>query len=154
VVAARLDSLPSEHRALLQDASVFGTAFWTDGLRALSGRGDAVDATLEDLVRRGTVVSMPSSRLPDQREFGFSHALFREVSYGRRPRASRARKHLEAGEWLGSSTGERSNEIADMLANHFATAAELAHAAGEPDVLETARGPAIRWLMTAGEAAV
>src|SRR5206468_9104082 len=126
---------------------------WPDGLRALSG-GREVDGILDDLTRRGAVVPAPSPRLREQREYGFSHALFREVSYGRLPRASRARKHLEAGTWLVSAAGERSNEIADTLANHFATAAELADVAGEPEVLEAARGPAIRWLMAAGEAAI
>jgi class 3 adenylate cyclase/tetratricopeptide (TPR) repeat protein len=154
VVAARLDALPAGHRALLQAAAIFGTAFWPDGLRALVDPNDPVDETLEDLVRRGTVVRTSSSRVQGEPELGFSHALFREVSYGRLPRSARARKHLDAGTWLASAAGDRTSELADMLANHFATAAELAAASSLPDVAEAARGPAVRWLLEAGEAAI
>ena len=153
VIAARLDALPAEHRAVLQDAAVFGTAFWPGGLRALSSDGVAVDVVVEDLVRRGAVVPGPASRLPGEQELGFSHALFREVSYERLPRSARARKHFDAGTWLDTVAGDHV-EIADMLANHFATAAELADATHAADLRDAARGPALGWLTAAAEAAI
>jgi tetratricopeptide (TPR) repeat protein len=133
---------------------VFGTAFWPGGLRALSSDGVAVGAVIDDLVRRGAVVAGPASRLPGEQELGFSHALFREVSYERLPRSARARKHFDAGTWLAAVAEDHAAEIADMLANHFATAAELADATDAADLRDAARGPALGWLTTAAEAAI
>ena len=154
VIAARLDALPSEHRGVLQDAAVFGTAFWPGGLRALSTDGVAVESVVGDLVRRGAIVPGPASRLPGEQELGFSHALFREVSYERLPRSARARKHFDAGTWLAAVAEDHVVEIADMLANHFATAAELADATDAADLGDAARGPALGWLTAAAEAAI
>jgi len=154
VIAARLDAIPADLRALVHDASVVGTAFWPAALAALGDRPEPeVRARLQALVQRGIVESSPVSSVEGQAEFGFSHALVREVAYGRIPRAERARLHCTAGTWLERASGDRADERAELLARHFAVAVDLAEAAGERDVAEFARRPAVRWLMTAGERA-
>ena len=153
VIAARLDAIPAEHRALLQDASVVGTAFWPGALDALAAGPRAAEEGVRELVRRGMVTVSSSSRLPEQPEYGFTHALIREVAYGRLPRSARARKHLAVGRWLEDEARESVEDLAPMLANHFAVAAELAEAAGENAEADAARHPAIRWLFAAGDAA-
>src|SRR5436853_3727524 len=92
-------------------------------------------------------------RSPGEPEYAFTHALIREVAYARIPRAQRARRHLAAGRWIERASGDRGEDRSEMLARHFATAVDLAQAAGESDVAESARFPAIRWLMTAAERA-
>ena len=153
VIAARLDAIPAEHRALLQDASVVGTAFWPGALDALATGPRAAEEGVRELVRRDMVTVSSSSRLPGQPEYGFTHALIREVAYGRLPRSARARKHLAVGRWLQDEARESVEDLAPMLANHFAVAAELAEVAGETAEADAARDPAIRWLFAAGDAA-
>ncbi len=152
VIAARLDAIPAEDRAVLLDASVVGTAFWPGALDALATGPGAADGVRE-LIRRGMVTVLSPSRLPEQPEYGFTHALIREVAYGRLPRSARARKHLAVGRWLEGEARESIEDLAPMLANHFAVAAELAEAAGEAAEADAARDPAIRWLFAAGDAA-
>jgi tetratricopeptide (TPR) repeat protein len=154
VIAARLDAIPSEQRSLVLDASVVGNAVWPGALEALSKReADDVRGELGALVHRGLLARAETSTFPGEPEYVFTHALIREVAYARIPRAQRARRHLAAGRWIEHAGGDRADERSEMLARHFATAVDLAVAAGEPDVAESARAPAIEWLMTAAERA-
>ncbi len=154
VISARLDAIPRELRSVVLDASVVGTSFWPGALAYL---GDVDEGTiregLEDLVRRGLVQPSPLSAFEGQPEFGFTHALIGEVAYLRIPRGRRARRHCSAGAWIVRESGDRAEERAELLARHFSTAVELAEAAGEEEVIGFACGPAISWLVTAGDRA-
>ena len=154
VIGARLDAIPRAHRAMLQDAAVIGTAFWPGALVALAdGEGDeqAILDALAESARRGFVSPSGSSLVPAETEYGFAHALIREVAYERLPRRVRAARHLRAGLWLEAAVGSLAGGPADLLANHFASAAELAFATDETDVESAAREPAVRWLIAAGD---
>ena len=156
VIGARLDAIPREQRAVLQDAAVVGTAFWPGALVALAdGEGDepAILEVLGESVRRGLVSTSASSLVPAEHEYGFTHALIREVAYERLPRRIRAAKHLGVGRWLEAVAGSLAGAPVDLLANHFASAAEQASASGETDVEEAARESAVRWLVAAGDLA-
>ena len=63
-------------------------------------------------------------------EYAFWHVLARDVAYHQLPRASRATRHVAAATWIESKAPERVEDMADVLAYHFATALELARAAG------------------------
>jgi class 3 adenylate cyclase/tetratricopeptide (TPR) repeat protein len=154
VIGARLDAIPREHRAMLQDAAVIGSSFWPRALVALADGEDdepTILGTLEEGVRRGLVSSSAPSLVPAEPQYGFTHALIREVAYERLPRRIRAAKHLRAGRWLEAAAGSLAGAPADLLAKHFASAAELASATGETDLEEAAREPAVRWLIAAGD---
>ncbi|HEV8564344.1 MAG TPA: adenylate/guanylate cyclase domain-containing protein [Actinomycetota bacterium] len=154
VIAARLDAIPPELRSVVQDASVIGPAFWPGALAALSGRTLAdVTGDVSELDRRGLLTRAPASAMPGEEEYGFTHALIREVAYGRLPRIRRAGRHRVVARWIEHEMGDRADEWAESLARHYATAFELANAAGEPDVADAARGPAVRWSLAAGERA-
>jgi class 3 adenylate cyclase/tetratricopeptide (TPR) repeat protein len=126
IIAARLDSLPPEEKALLQQASVVGKVFW---LHALG----ATEQQLHALQRKELVQRARRSSVEGETEYAFRHLLVRDVAYGQIPRADRARRHLEAAGWI-ESLG-RSEDHAEMLAHHYAAALDLAGAAGE-DVKE------------------
>jgi tetratricopeptide (TPR) repeat protein len=111
-----------------------------------------VGAAVELLERRGLVVRRASS-FPTHDAYAFSNALIREVAYGRLPRAVRAGAHLRAGRWLEATAGDRADEWAELLAQHHATATEFGASANDPAVVEEARGPAVRWLLAAGDRA-
>ena len=55
--------------------------------------------------------------------------LVRDVAYGQMPRAARAERHRLAAEWI-EALGERSEDLAEMLAHHYSSAIELATASG------------------------
>jgi class 3 adenylate cyclase/tetratricopeptide (TPR) repeat protein len=154
VVAARLDAIPGDLRGLVQDASVLGMRFWPSALAA-TGRYEDEEARrgVDELVRRGLVERGRATSFEGEPEFGFTHALIREVAYGRLTRVERARRHCAAGAWIERVSGDRANERAEMLARHFASATELAEAAGERDFAAETCGPALRWLMASGSRA-
>jgi class 3 adenylate cyclase len=124
LIAARIDGLAPEEKALLQDASVIGKVFWPG---ALPGADERVLHALErkEFVRRDR-----RSSIAAETQYAFLHALVRDVAYGQIPRAERADKHRRAAEWLASLAGDRAEDHAEMLAHHYREALTLGEAAG------------------------
>src|SRR5205807_6658539 len=122
IIAARLDRLPADEKALLQDAAVHGKVFWSGAL--VDGREveDAV-RSLHGLERKGFVQRARRSSVGSENEYAFLHLLVRDVAYGQIPRADRAAKHLQAARWI-ESLG-RHEDHAEMLAHHYRSALEL-----------------------------
>ena len=111
LIAARLDTLPPERKALLADAAVVGTVFWTGAVATLSGRSEAdtLDA-LRDLARKELVRPVHSSTMAGEKEFEFWHVLTRDVAYGnsRLGRCGRlATSPLPSGSSKGPATASR-----------------------------------------------
>ncbi|MDX6436288.1 MAG: hypothetical protein QOK34_1122, partial [Gaiellaceae bacterium] len=128
IIAARLDRLPQEEKALLQDAAVLGKVFWLGGI--LEGRERrGAEAALHALDRKGFVQRVRSSSVADELEYAFLHLLVRDVAYGQIPRADRAAKHRGAGQWI-ESLG-RAEDHAEALAHHYSSALELARLSGQ-----------------------
>jgi class 3 adenylate cyclase/tetratricopeptide (TPR) repeat protein len=152
VVAARLDALPPEQKAVMADAAVMGEVFWDGALAELGHRKrDVVDAALRELAGKRLVRRARESSMAGESEFAFAHALARDVAYGALPRRIRAEKHAQAAAWLEAKAGERLEDVSDLLAHHRVTALDLARAVGDADLAERARGPAVTALMRAGE---
>jgi tetratricopeptide (TPR) repeat protein len=129
LIAARLDLLEAEQKALLQDAAVIGKRFWLGALVSLSGIDRAgLEAGLHSLERKEFVRRERSSSVADDSEYGFRHLLVRDVAYGQIPRVERAQKHLLAASWI-EQLGRREDH-AEMLAHHYLQALELTVAAG------------------------
>jgi class 3 adenylate cyclase/tetratricopeptide (TPR) repeat protein len=124
LIAARIDGLAPEEKALLQDASVIGKVFWPG---VLAG---ADHNTLHALERKEFVRRDRRSSLAGETQYAFLHALVRDVAYGQIPRAERAEKHRRAAEWIASLAGDRTEDHAEMLANHYREALSLSEAAG------------------------
>jgi class 3 adenylate cyclase/tetratricopeptide (TPR) repeat protein len=117
IIAARLDMLPSDERALLLHAAVVGKVFWRGAL--LGARGAAVDDALDRLEQRDLVRREPGSRLHGDPQFVFRHMLIREVAYATLPRSVRRERHAEIAEFLEDAAGDRVGEWATILANHW-----------------------------------
>ena len=104
IIAARLDALPAEEKAALQDLSVLGRVGWVGALAAVSGRTRAeVEACLERLRAKEFLYRAGRSSMAGEREYGFRHVLVCEVAYGQIPRLERAGKHRRAADWLESA---------------------------------------------------
>ncbi len=155
LIAARLDLLAPDRKALLQDAAVVGKVFWSGPLAAMGDRAPAeVADVLEELVRRELIRPSRVSSMEGESEFGFWHVLVRDVAYGQIPRAARAVKHRAVAAWIEESARGRVEDHAGILAHHYTRALRLAEACGEVGLASELEGPALRFLVAAGDRAL
>ena len=155
VIAARLDTLPPEQKAMLCDAAVIGETFWRGGVAAVSGREAAgVDEAMAALVARDLVRPVITPTIEGESEYLFWHALARDVAYGQLPRKARARKHEAAALWIEAQAGECGDEFAEILAHHHGAALDLARSTGDEGLAASLVAPAISAFTRAGERAL
>jgi class 3 adenylate cyclase/tetratricopeptide (TPR) repeat protein len=151
IIAARLDALSVEEKAMLQDASVLGKVFWLGALEALGGpRRWRAEDLLHGLERKGFVRRARRSSVTGEEEYAFQHILLRDVAYSQIPRRTRSEKHRSAAAWI-ESLG-RVEDHAETIAHHYGEALEYAQASGtdDPDL----RDRVWRSFRTAGERAM
>ncbi|MBI2238880.1 MAG: AAA family ATPase [Actinobacteria bacterium] len=154
LIAARLDTLPPERKALLHDAAVVGKVFWSGALAAMGGVDDAtVREGLHELARKELLRPARRASVEGEAEYAFWHLLIRDVAYGQIPRSARAAKHRAAAEWIERIAGERVEDHAELLAYHNEQALELARAAGDEPAASELEGAARRFLRLAGDRA-
>jgi class 3 adenylate cyclase/tetratricopeptide (TPR) repeat protein len=144
IIAARLDALTPDEKALLQAAAVFGKVFWRGAAAAVAATDDDdVDLRLHALQRKEFIHRQRRSSVADETEYAFGHVLVRDVAYSQLPRASRAERHRAAAEWI-ESLG-RSGDLAEMLAHHYREALDYTRATGQaPGELEVRARDALR----------
>jgi class 3 adenylate cyclase/tetratricopeptide (TPR) repeat protein len=129
IVAARLDGLPEDEKALLQDGAVVGKVFWLGAAAVIGGvKREVAEKCLHRLERKEFVRRERRGSVAGENEYAFRHLLVRDVAYSQIPRARRAEKHRLAAEWI-EGLG-RPEDNAEMLAHHYSNALELARAAG------------------------
>jgi hypothetical protein len=132
IIAARLDGLEPEEKALLQDAAVLGKVFWAGAVAQMDGRDRAdVEQSLHALARKEFVRRQRRPSVEGESEYAFLHLLVRDVAYGQIPRAARSEKHRAVADWM-SALG-REEEHAEVLAHHYQQALEYARSAGRAD---------------------
>lgn len=123
MVQARLDALGADAKRLLRAASVFGGRFSRGGVMALLGDANeprAVEAGLDELSRREVIVRGGRGSVPGDLEYGFRHALIREVAYSTLTEEDRVVGHRMAGEWLEQVFASDAMELGD----HFSRGRE------------------------------
>jgi class 3 adenylate cyclase/tetratricopeptide (TPR) repeat protein len=125
IVAARIDALPADEKALLIDAAVVGKLFWPGALAALGAAGDELRTRLRSLERRELIRRQPSSSVAGEDEYAFRNALVREVAYRLLPRSRRAEKHLLAADWIERLAEGREDHAASR-AEHYRAALSFA----------------------------
>jgi tetratricopeptide (TPR) repeat protein len=132
IIAARLDTLQPEQKALVADAAVLGRVSWLGALAALAGREPILlEEGLHLLERREFLRREHHSALAGERQYAFRHVLVRDVAYSQLPRAVRAAKHRQAAEWLQRLSPDRAQDRAALVAHHYAAALAVARAAGQ-----------------------
>ena len=151
IIAARLDTLSPEEKAIVQDAAVVGRRLWAGAVAAVANRGKwAVAEVLRRLEERELLRRVGDSRVQGEIEYVFQHTLIRDVAYGQIVRGERAAKHRRAAGWIESLSGR--HDHAETLVHHYVTALDCAIAAGqEADALQAA---ACRVLLEASERAL
>src|SRR5919198_1554455 len=131
IIAARLDALPPEDKAMIQDAAVIGKALWPAAVASVADRGRwAIEGALRRLEQRQLIRRRHESSVAEEAEYAFEHALIRDVAYRTITRPMRAEKHRRAAEWLSSLAGGVADR-ADEIAHHYVTAFENAEASGQ-----------------------
>ena len=153
LIAARLDGLRDDEKALLQDASVIGRVFWSGAVAALSGAGpaDVRDAIGRLRVKELVLLNDPPS-FSGELEFTFRHALIRDSAYDSLPKSLRATKHVQVARWAEGKAGDRADEFAALIATHDLEALryfdELGDVSAQRSVVQR---DAYRWSMAAAD---
>jgi len=144
-IEQRLAQLGPPERTVLEVASVAGAEFSAAAVAAgVETKVEVVEEQCAELARRELFLrANGNSEWPDgtvAARYGFLHALYQEVLYGRVPAGRRQRLHQRLGEREEAAYGERTREIAAKLAVHFKQGREYQRA--------------IQYLQQAGENAV
>jgi len=121
IYAAQLDDLPADARLVARRASVAGRRFPEAALTPLEL--DAQRDGLETLRRRAFVAG-PQRDADGHDVYAYRHALLRDAGYASLARAERARLHVALAQWLEGVAGERSADVAQPIAEHYAAAAD------------------------------
>jgi class 3 adenylate cyclase/tetratricopeptide (TPR) repeat protein len=133
LIAARLDAVAPEDRALLQDGAVLGQTFSVGALAALTGEPPAtLEPRLRALVQREILTLDTDPRSPERGQYGFTQALVREVAYSTLSKRDRRSRHLAAARYYESLDDD---ESVGVLAMHYVDAWEAAPAGAEGEAV-------------------
>ena len=155
VLAARLDALDPFERRVVQQAAVVGRTFWEASLVPVAEEeGRDLSRALVALQDKDIIFPSDEGRLAGERELAFKHVLIRDVAYEMLPKAVRSRKHFQVGSFIEQRAGDRADEVAPLLAEHYGRAAALGKESGvPPEELSEMLARAVRFLEEAGDAA-
>jgi class 3 adenylate cyclase/tetratricopeptide (TPR) repeat protein len=120
LLAARLERLSWEERAVIQRAAVVGKVFWWGAVVELSPEHErpGVGGHLQALVRRELIRPEPS-RFAAEDAFRFSHILVRDAAYAGTTKAARAELHERFSAWLERRAARRPAEFDEVVGYHL-----------------------------------
>lgn len=127
VLQARLDSLPSHEKLILQQASVVGRTFWDSTVRHIYASIEReknkeqreISDYLSNLRSKEMIYRREESTFTDSSEFIFKHAILRDVTYDSVLKKLRMIYHQLVAEWLIQQSGERGGEYAGLIGEHL-----------------------------------
>ena len=132
LLAARLDALDPDLRALVADASVLGTSFPAEALVAVSERDEStVRSGLAELLRREVLEVSADKLSPERGSYRFAQNLLGKVAYETLSRRDRKARHLAVAAHLRASFAGDGDEVIDAVAHHYQDA--LAAVPDDPD---------------------
>ncbi len=120
VLAARLDRLEDEERAVLERASVVGRTFWWGAVSELTGEDQRprVGNHLQSLVRKELIRPDHTDRLEED-AFRFMHMLIRDAAYGGIPKATRAELHQTFAQWIETNNPRGAGDYEEVVGFHL-----------------------------------
>jgi class 3 adenylate cyclase/tetratricopeptide (TPR) repeat protein len=154
LLAARIERLRPEERAVLEHASVVGRHFSRSAVAALIGRnGSELDARLEAL-RRTELIEPDTGWFLGEPVLRFHHVLIRDAAYRRLLKGTRAALHAQLADWIEATVGDKA-EHDETIGRHLEQAHQLLRELGPLDERGRTLGAraAIR-LSTAGRRAL
>lgn len=129
VLAARIDGLPDEARALLHTAAVIGRTFERDVVQRIAGVDDATLERALATLLRAEFVEPGATGGRAGASYAFAHPLTQEVAYRTQLAARREEVHAAVASVLEEIWAERAPEIAALLAHHHEHAGDALAAA-------------------------
>ena len=125
LIAARLERLGGDERAVVERASVIGKQFYRGAVAQLCEtpvrRG--IDGHL-DTLRRKELVEPEGTYWIDEPVFRFHHVLIRDAAYRSVLKEARAELHERFADWLESKAGDLIGEHEEVVAFHLEQAHE------------------------------
>ena len=120
LLAARLDRLEPEERAVIERASVIGKEFWRGAVAELTPARERETAGphLMTLARK-EFIEPGASIFPEEDGFRFRHILIRDAAYLGVPKETRAELHERYADWLERTTGPKASELDEILGYHL-----------------------------------
>jgi tetratricopeptide (TPR) repeat protein len=118
LLSARLESLPTDERDLLERGSIEGEVFHRRAVCALAEHHPAaVERRLAELVRKDLIRPHPVN-LRDDDAFRFRHLLIRDAAYDGLTMAARTKLHERFATWL-EDTGPHLPELDEIAGWHL-----------------------------------
>jgi class 3 adenylate cyclase/tetratricopeptide (TPR) repeat protein len=153
LLQARIDTLETELRLVLERASIEGEVFHVGAVAELSPDGlrPALDEHFAALVRRD-LVRPERSLIAGQDAYRFRHLLIRDAAYAAMPKELRAQLHESYAAWLERTADESAFELDEIVGYHLEQAFVFRSELGERNE-DLARRTARR-LLAAGDRAV
>jgi class 3 adenylate cyclase/tetratricopeptide (TPR) repeat protein len=117
LLAARLDRLPADERAVLERAAVAGKEFVRSAVLQLSDetQRQEVDALLLSLARKDLLAASPGR----EDAYRFRHALIRDAAYAGIPKELRGQLHEAFADWAIRATAGRAGELDEIVGYHY-----------------------------------
>ena len=153
LLAARIDGLDTEERAVILRAAVEGKTFHRGAVAELlpERARPMLGARLISLVRQ-ELIRADRSQFPGDDGFRFGHSLIHDAAYGAAPKELRAEAHERFAEWLEQRAGEQVLQYEEILGYHLEQAHRLRLELGREDPMLATR--ASSRLAAAGERAL
>ena len=136
LLQARLDSLNPNVRETLQQASVIGRIFWTDIVKHMHNpeyqnvdAPDPITDRLGTLRTKELIYRYEESASREASEFIFKNAILHDVTYESVLLRLRPVYHVQVAEGLVEIGGERANEYAGRVGEHYESAGKWLKAA-------------------------
>jgi predicted ATPase len=134
LLAARIDNLDADERAVVEAAAVEGRTFQRGAVTSLVAEDVRTDvgSHLLALVRKELIRS-DRAIFPGDDGFRFAHILIRDAAYESVPKQRRAELHERYAGWLEAQAGERLSEYEEFLGYHLEQAFSYQAELGWPD---------------------
>ena len=134
LLAARLDRLEADERAVIERAAIEGAVFHTGAVSTLAPESlrPRVRSRLLTLARK-ELIRPDRGEFAGEDAFRFRHLLIRDAAYQAMPKEQRAELHERFAAWLERVAGERLPEYEEILAHHLEQAFLYRRALGSAD---------------------
>ena len=113
LLAARLEVLTPEERAVLEPASVIGVEFEQEAVQELAPDGlhDRIEPVLDGLVEKRLIREMSSEPDGQPQHYRFHHVLIRDTAYQGLLKRTRAKLHERFVDWADQVNRDRDREL-------------------------------------------
>jgi class 3 adenylate cyclase/tetratricopeptide (TPR) repeat protein len=120
LLAARLDRLEAEERAVIERGAVEGKVFHTGAIASLTPEGHRAQVRPRLLaLARKELIRPDRAEFAGEDAFRFRHMLIRDAAYEAMPKEQRAELHEKFARWLTQTLGDRMAEYREILGYHL-----------------------------------